>query len=247
MTAQLASTDREAWLRLLARWGLITAVTVAGLIAVFFSGLAAVSTQPGAGGNYDELLMAAFAPTLYRIAMVLDAVGWLAMGGLIVIAGLALRPEVSVRGLLAAALGVSAITGVIGAFLRLMVVGDLGRQFAGAAALDREGILSLYRSVEWIVGAHFAAGQLTNGLGFLVIGSAALAVSWVPRPVGWLMVLPGVTSLALLVGQVAFDVFLFPVLLLHVVLLAILGLAVARSWWRVPVQHAVVMPQPPQT
>lgn len=58
MSAPLASTDRDAWLRLLARWGLITAVTVAGLIAVFFSGLAAVSSQPGAGGDYDELLMA---------------------------------------------------------------------------------------------------------------------------------------------------------------------------------------------
>lgn len=241
MTTQAVSTDRDAWLRLLARWGLLTAVAVIGLMVAFFGALAAVSSQPGAGGTADELLMATHAPGLYRIAMVLDAAGWLFMGGLIVIAGLALRREATIRGPLAAALGVTAITGVIGAFLRLTVVGDLGRQFSAASA-DGEGILSLYRSVQWMISAHFDAGQLTMGLGFLVVGSAALGVAWVPRVVGWLLVLPGLTSLVLLVGEVAFDVFLFPVLLLHVVLLAVLGLAVARTWWR-PARPVVAGPE----
>lgn len=232
MTSLHATADRDAWLRLLARWGLLNAVTVAGLMTAFFAAMAMVSSRPGIGGAHDELLMAAYAPGLYRTAMVFDAMGWLAMGGLIVIAGLVLRREASVRGPLAAALGVTAITGVIGAFLRLTVVGDLGRQFVAASTTDQAAIVSLYRSVDWIIAAHFGAGQLTAGLGLLVVGSAALSVAWVPRPIAWLLVLPGVTSLTLLVGEIVLDIFLFPVLLLHVVLLAVVGLALARRWWR---------------
>lgn len=247
MTIHTASADRDASLRLLARWGFLTALTVAGLMTAFFGAMAAVASQPGVGGDHDELLMAAHAPGLYRIAMVFDALGWLAMGGVIVIAALALRREASVRGPLAAVLGATAITGVIGAFLRLVVVGGLGKQLASGASADEESILAAYRTIDWIIAAHFAAGQLSMGLGFLVVGSVALGVSWVPPPVGWLLVLPGVTSLALLIGEVVFDVFLFPVLLLHVVLLAALGLAVARTWWRVPVPSGAVAPEVART
>lgn len=234
MTGLSATVDRGTWLTLLARWGLLTALSVAGLITTFFSALFLVSSKPGIGGDHDELLMAAYAPGLYRTAMVFDALGWLVMGGLVVIAGLTLSREATVRGPLAAALGVTALTGIIGAFLRLAVVGDLGKQLAASAGGAEAGLLSLYRSVSWIIGAHFAAGQLTVGLGFLVVGSAALGVAWVPRRIGWLLLIPGLTSFALLAGEVVLDVFLFPVLLLHVVLLAVAGLAVAATWWRAP-------------
>jgi hypothetical protein len=247
MASVSATADRGAWLRLLARWGLLTSLAVAGLMTTFFSAMAMVSSQPGIGGDHDELLMAAYAPGLYRIAMVFDALGWLFMGGLIVIAGLALRREASVRGPLAAALGVTAITGITGAFLRLEVVGDLGKQFIAAADTAKPTILSLYRSVDLIIGADFTAGQLTVGLGFLVVGTAALGVGWVPRTISWLLLLPGVTSLALLVGEVVLDVFLFPLLLLHVVLLAVAGVALAYTWWHAPsptVEAATVKPAP---
>jgi hypothetical protein len=207
---------------------------VAGLITTFFTALGLVSSQPGIGGDHDELLMAANVPGLYRIAMVFDALGWLAMGGLIVIVGMALRRDATVRGPLGVALGVTAIAGIIGAFLRLSVVGDLGKQLAAGGSTNEAGLLSLYRTVDWIISAHFAAGLLTVGLAFLVVGSAALGVAWIPRRIAWLVVLPGVTSLALLIGEVAFEVFLFPVLLPHVVLLAVAGLAMAAAWWRAP-------------
>jgi len=247
MASVSATADRGAWLRLLARWGLLTSLAVAGLMTTFFSAMATVSSQPGIGGDHDELLMAAYAPGLYRIAMVFDALGWLFMGGLIVIAGLALRRDASVRGPLAAALGVTAITGIIGAFLRLAVVGDLGKQFLASAGTAEPSILSLYRSVDLIIGAQFAAGQLTAGLGLLVVGTAALGVAWVPRTIGWLLVAPGLTSLTLLIGEVVLDVLLFPVLLLHVVLLAAAGLTLAYTWWRAPsptVEAATVEPAP---
>lgn len=234
MTAFSATTDRGTWLRLLARWGLLTAVVLAGLIGTFFSAMGTISSQPGFGGGHDEVLMAAFVPGLYRTAMIFDALGWLAMGGLLVIAGLALSREASVRGPLAAILGVTAITGIIGAFLRLVVVGDLGKQFVAAASSDQASILSLYRTVNWIISAHFYAGHLTIGVGFLVLGSAALGVPWVPRAIRWLLFLPGLTTLGLLAGEVLLDVFLFPVLLFHVVLLAVAGLALAYTWWSVP-------------
>jgi hypothetical protein len=224
------SEDRGRWQALLARWGLFTALAVAGLVTTFFTAYGLASSRPGIGGDHDELLMAAAVPVLYRIAMVFDALGWLAMGGLIVIAGLGLRREATVRGPLAAALGVTAVVGIFGAFLRLIAIGELGKQLAGGAA--QADLLPLFRSVEWVISAAFAAGQLTNGLGFLVVGSAALAVAWVPRRIGWLLVLPGVTSLVLLGAEVVLDVFLFPVLLVHVGLLAAAGLALAATWWR---------------
>jgi hypothetical protein len=205
---------------------------VAGLITTFFTALGIVASRPGIGGDHDELLMAAYAPALYRTSMVFDALGWLAMGGLVVIAGLAMARDATVRGPLAAALGVTAIVGVAGAFLRLTVVGDLGRQFAAAPATEQSSILSLYRSIEWIIAAHFDAGQLTVGLGFLVVGSAALRVAWVPRRIAWLLIAPGLTSFVLLGTTVILDLFLFPVLLVHVVVLAAAGLALAATWWR---------------
>lgn len=226
------SSDRGAWQRLLARWGLLTALAVAGLITTFFTARGIVASQPGMGGDHDELLMAAYAPALYRTSMVFDALGWLAMGGLVVVAGLALSRDASVRGPLAAALGVTAIVGVTGAFLRLAVVGDLGRQFAAASATEQTGILSLYRSVQWIIAAHFDAGQATVGLGLLVAGTAALDVTWVPRRIAWLLIAPALTSFVLLGATVVLDVFLFPVLLVHVIVLAVGGLALAATWWR---------------
>jgi hypothetical protein len=204
------------------------------LVATFFTALGLVSSRSGIGGGHDELLMAAYAPVLYRIAMVFDALGWLTMGGLIVLFGMALRRDATVRGPIAVALGVTAIAGVVGAFLRLAVVGDLGKQLVAGGSTNEAAILPLYRTVDWIISAHFAAGQLTIGLAFLVVGSAALGVAWVPRPIAWLLVLPAVTSLALLTGEVAFDVFAFPVLLLHVVVLGVAGLATAVAWWGAP-------------
>ncbi|HEV8281017.1 MAG TPA: hypothetical protein VGQ02_04095 [Candidatus Limnocylindrales bacterium] len=225
--------DQGAWQRLLARWGLLTAITVAGLVVTFFTAFGLAFSEPGIGSDHDELLMAASVPVLYRTAMVFDALGWLAMGGLVLIAGLALRRDATIQGPVGAVLGVTAIAGIVGAFLRLTVVGYLGRQLA-AGVTDEAGLISLYRTVDLIIGAHFGAGQLTVGLGFLVVGSAALAAAWVPRSIAWLLLLPGITSLVLLAAEVAFDVFLFPVLLLHVLLLAIVGLAMAGAWWRAP-------------
>jgi len=233
------SADRRDWQRLLARWGALTAVVVACLTVTFFTAFGLASSEPGIGGDHDELLMAASVPGLYRLSMVFDAFGWLCMGGLIVIAGCALRRDAPVRAPLAAALGVTTIAGVIGAFLRLMVIGDLGRQVATGGGTD--SILFLYRSVDWVIDAHFAAGQLTVGLGFMVLGSAALGVAWMPRRIAWLLVLPGITSLALLIGNVALDTFLFPLLLLHVGLLAALGLTMAVAWWRAGIATLAAM------
>ena len=91
------SADRRDWQRLLARWGALTAVVVACLTVTFFTAFGLASSEPGIGGDHDELLMAASVPGLYRLSMVFDAFGWLCMGGLIVIAGCALRRDAPVR------------------------------------------------------------------------------------------------------------------------------------------------------
>jgi hypothetical protein len=228
-----ARGEHDLWLPFLARWGLFVAVAIIGLFTTFFAAIGMVASQPGIGGDHDELLMAAYAPGMYRLAMVFDALGWLAMGGLLVIVGLALSGDSPVRGRLGSALGVTAIAGIIGAFVRMIVVGDLGRQFAATGA-DQAAILATTRTVAGIISAIFDAGQLTVGLGFLALGSAALATSWVPRSIGWLLSLIALTTFGLLAGEVLLNVFLFPVLLLNVAVLAVVGLIIARRWWSEP-------------
>jgi len=230
MTARGA---HDLWLPVLARWGAVAAMATLGLVTTFFAALGTVASQPGIGGEYDELIMAAYAPGLYRLSMVFDALGWLGMGGLLVIAGLALSGDAPVRGRLGAALGVTAVTGIIGAFVRMTVVGDLGEQFA-AAGEDQATIMATARTVLGVIGAFFEAGQLTQGLAFLTLGSAALATPWVPRSIAWLLTLLAFTSLGLLVVDVLLDVFLFPILLLHIALLTTAELLIARRWWSAP-------------
>ena len=116
-------------------------------------------------------------------------------------------------------------------------VGDLGEQFVAAGA-DQAAILATTRTVAGIISAHFAAGQLTIGLAFLAVGSAALATSWVPRSIGWLLTLPALTTFVLLAATVVLDVFLFPIVLLHVALLVVAGLMIARQWWSAPATSA---------
>lgn len=218
-------------LRLLARWGLFPAIVVPGLFATFFGTLGSVASRPGFGGDHDELLMAAYAPAMYRVAMSFDALGWLAMGGLIVLGGLAFADSAPIRGRLASLLGVTASAGIIGAFVRMFVLGGLGEAFAAPDA-EQQAILADFRLIDGVITALFTAGQLTIGLGFLVVGSAGLATSWVPRSIGWMLTALAVTTFTLLVGQVVLDVLLRPVLLAHVGLMAIVGLALARRWWR---------------
>src|SRR3990172_12620023 len=218
---------RGPWLPFLARWGVLLAVVIVGLFTTFFAAFGMVASQPGIGGDHDELLMAAYAPGMYRLAMLFDALGWFGMGGLLVIAGLALSGDSPVRGRLGAALGVTAIAGVIGAFVRMIVVGDLGEQFVAAGA-DQAAILATTRTVAGIISAHFAAGQLTIGLAFLAVGSAALATSWVPRSIGWLLTLPAPPTVVLLAAPAVLHVFLFPLLLLHVALPLVACLMIPR-------------------
>src|SRR4030065_458720 len=102
----------DLWLPFLARWGLLLAVVLVGLFTTFFAAFGMVASQPGIGGDPDELLRGAHAP--------------------------------------------------------------------GTA---RRAIPATTRTVAGIISAHFAAGQLTIGLAFLAVGSAALATSWVPRSI----------------------------------------------------------------
>jgi len=60
----------------------------------------------------------------------------------------------------------------------------------------------------------------------------------VPRSIGWLLTLPALTTFVLLAATVVLDVFLFPIVLLHVALLVVAGLMIARQWWSAPATSA---------
>jgi hypothetical protein len=226
------SLDRrnDADVRWLARWGAFVAIAVGGLLVTYCGTYVTVVSRPDFGGDLDELLMAAYAPVTYRLAMAFDALGWLAMGGLIVLTGWALRGSSPILSRLGILLGGTAAVGIAGGLLRLTGIGHLGASYLDAGA-GQAGVQASFHTLELVIGGLFDAGDLTMGLGFLCVGLAALATSWFPRSAAWLLLLPAATSLTLLAGEIVLDAFLFPVVLVHVVLLAACGLVLARRWW----------------
>ena len=71
-------------------------------------------------------------------------------------------------------------------------------------------------------------GMFLQGIGFLAAGSAALAAAKLPRWISYFILAPGVTSSVLAWSQVLGLGFLFPVFIVHIVL--IIGLNVAFTY-----------------
>lgn len=214
--------ESATWFRFLSRWGWLPPMVFVGLIVSFFAAIGSVAGRPLADA-YPELIAAGYAPGLYRIAMLFDAAGWIVIGGLIFGVAMTAVRVAPRRALLGASLAITMVVGVLGGFMRLAVTGALGARLADGE--DQMTIVNAYRLVDGIIGAHFLAGDLLQGAALVIAASAALAVVGFPRWPAFLLAGSGVASLLLFAVQIAANAFLFPLLLIDVIVLG-----VASGW-----------------
>lgn len=162
--------------------------------------------------------------------MLLDAAGSIVIGGLIFGVAMTAVRSAPRRALLVATLAVTMVVGVLGAFMRLVGTGALGARLAQGE--DQMTIVNAYRLLDGIIGAHFLAGDLLQGAALVIAASAGLAVVGFPRRPVLLLAVSGVATLLLFAVQIVANVFLFPLLLIDLTVLAVasgwLALAVPR-------------------
>jgi hypothetical protein len=227
--------ESSTWFAFLSRWGLLLPIVFVGLVVSFFAAIGSIMGRPLAA-TYPELIAAAYAPGLYRIAMLFDAAGWIVIGGLILGVAMTAVRIAPRRALLAAPLAITMVVGVLGAFMRLAVTGALGARLADGE--DQLTIVNSYRVIDGIIGAHFLAGDLLQGAALVIAASASLAVVGFPRRPAFLLAVSGAASLLLFAVQIVANAFLFPLLLIDITLLAIasgwIALAVRRLTSPVP-------------
>ena len=240
MAAASMASD-AAWYRVLARCALAMGLTGLGLVGLFLGG---VGFDPSVPPDYAELVQASRRLAPYRAAMLCDGLDWILIGGVLVaISGLA-RPHASARSLFLLACGIGQVVGAIGGFLRLDATSAFAARYAVAGPAEQAALQETYRLLDRVIGAHFHAGQLLQGLGFLLAASVALRLATFPRWLAWWLALPGATSLLLFVLDV-FEAFWFPVLLFHVIVgLIALAFTLAWTFWRQG-QGAPAADQPP--
>lgn len=216
------------WSRFLSRWAIATVAMIVALAAVFGGGVGFDDTVPSA---YAELVQASRHPDAYRLAMVLDAVNWVMIGGFLVgFAGL-FRRFAPIRAVLLAAAGAGMVSGVIGGMLRLQGTGELAARYAHASS-DQQGVLiQSYLLLADTITAHFQAGSLFQAAGFFLLASVAYSAPMFPRWLAVLAAFPGLSSAYLFVRNTS-EPFSFPLLMIHIALSVLLYLGVAWAFWR---------------
>jgi hypothetical protein len=224
--------DAARWLRFLSRWAFATALIILALWIVYLGGVGITASDTALGVGYADLFQAVRSPVLYRVAMTLDALGWLMMGGTLLTLAVILRSRAPIRSLLIAVCGLGMFTGSLGGFMRLVGIADLAAQYAVATSAQQSALLQSMLALREIINAHFVAGDVLAGAGYLLVASAAFAMGAFPRWLtGW-AILAGVLA-GLQAATSALNAFSFPLLFLTVVV-GIMGLhfAMAVVFWR---------------
>jgi hypothetical protein len=232
MSLEQNNVEAARWLRFLSRWALATALMIIALFIVYLGGVGITASDTALGVGYADLFQAVRSPVLYRVAMTLDALGWLMMGGTLLTLAVILRSRAPIRSLLIAACGIGMLAGSLGGFIRLVGIADLAAQYAVAAPAQQSVLLQSMLTLREIINAHFVAGDVLASAGYLFVVSAAFAMGAFPRWLtGW-AVLAGVLA-GLQAATSALSAFSFPLLFLTVVV-GIMGLhfAMAVVFWR---------------
>ena len=228
-SVEASSTETAGWLWLLARWSLLTSLGALALTLVFLLGVGFDASVPP---EYAELLQASRQPTVYRIAMVFDAVGWLLIGGVLLsFAGLA-RSHSPMRAAFLAACAIGQLAGSLGGFMRLDGTSALAAHYASASVAEQAVLQQSYIVLNAVIQSHFHAGQLLQGAGFLVAATVALGLVAFPRWLAFCIAIPGVTSSLVFVVQLVAE-FSFPLLLLHILVgIIAVPFVLALTFWR---------------
>lgn len=232
MSLEQTNVESERWLRFLSRWASVMVLIGIALLAVFIGGVGFVPADNALGADYSELLQAVRVPAMYRLLTTFDALGWLMMGGALLILAVCLKNRAPMRALLIAACGMGLLVGVLGGAMRLVGISDLAVHYATAAPAQHTTLLQVVLALHETISALFVVGDMLAGVGWLLVASVGFAVPAFPR---WLMVWFALAGgLSLLQGITsALGAFLFPVLLLTVVV-GVIGLhgAITVAFWR---------------
>jgi len=221
------------WLRLLPRWSLVAGFVILALPVVLFGGVGQQASDNALGADYAELLQAIRSPGMYRLGTTLDAVGWLMIGGsLLILAGI-LRRHAPRRATFIAACGIAQLTGSLGGFMRLNGISDLAVHYANTAPNQQAILLESYLNLWRVINSQFHAGNLLQGAGFLLAAWAVFSLSGFPRWLAIGLALPGLLPLVQFILVAAGAPFSLSLIIFHVIVGTVaLDFAMAIALWR---------------
>lgn len=223
------------WLWFLPRWSALTGLVLLALPIVIFGGVGQQPSDNALGQGYAELMQAVRSPGLYRVAMTLDAVAWLMIGGSLLTFSAVLGRHAPIRAVFIAAGGMGQLTGVLGGFMRLNGVSELAKLYTAASPDQQTILLRSYLDLWAVINSHFHAGNLIQGLGFLLVAWAAFSLPGFPRWLAIWLVLPGLLPLVQFSLVAAGAPFSLPLIIFHVMVgVVALNFAMAVALWRPP-------------
>jgi hypothetical protein len=152
-------------MRALRAYSYVAAVGVLVTPLVFILG---IGQQPGdlsQGEAFRELLQAARALPLYRVALVGDTALWFFFAGSLALLAQLLRPSTPARAALIGLCAAGTLLGAVTGCLRLTLVASLAERWA-ADATAHSAILEQFVFATRVANATALAGNLLLGLGF---------------------------------------------------------------------------------
>lgn len=222
--------DEAPWPQFSSRWALLTSGAVVALTFVYMVGVGLDEAVPM---YQTELVAAGRGPAIYGLAAGLDILVWLGIGGFLLAFAGAAAPRAPIRAALLAACGLGQLTGVLGGFLKLTAVSDLGARYAAAAPDQQAALLHIQQTLFQVITAHFNAGQLLYGAGYLLIAWVALSFGGLPRWIVMGLALSGTYAVLNQAAVVATGGLLPEMLfMLFQVVDLVLYLGIAAALWR---------------
>ena len=229
-------TGATCWFRFLSRCSLAFGLVFLGTMLVYTIGLLPAASGSALPEEYGDLVVASSRPALYRVAALLDLAVWLATGAFLLALAALLAHRAPIRGALIAASGIGQVAGVIGSFIKLDGIGDLGNRYA-AVPEQQAVLLRSYLDLQLLLTSHLSAGQVLYAAAYLLVATVAWSLPEFPR---WL------TSGLALVGGLALTGFgfrvttgvsvmhpaVFTLAFAEFVLTIVIAFAVAWVFWR---------------
>lgn len=196
-------SSNTRWFRFLSRWSLLAGLATLALFSGFFAVILPASAKsplpPEFGLGAIEFPAALNQPALYRIIITFDLAGWLALAGFFIAFAALFAERAPIRSTFIAACGVSMISGLIGAYIRLTGTTELAARYLAAPPAQQPTILQSYLDLVRAFTAHFGIGALLWGTALVLIASVAWSSQEFPR---WLTLGLAIPGLMAVVQQV---------------------------------------------
>jgi len=230
--SSIIDSEITRWFRFLSRWALLAGLVNLGLVVAFSIVVLPTAQNSPLPEEYLELVAAGNNPAMYRLTIMLDVAGWVALGVLFLTLAALFAEHTSIRSVLLAACGVGMVSGFIGAYMRLLGTNGLAVQYLTAAPDEKASILQMYFILQGLFIAHFSAGALLWGIAFLLAASAAWSMAEFPRWLTVLLALPGLVQAPKSVIEIVTGTDLGFLILLQIPLAITVYFALAIVFWR---------------